>query len=331
MASNSEYDNATKWLEDCRRPLLLTHRGPDGDALGGLAALAGALRQRGQSPQVELYEPLPRRYELLADAADWQMWESSRAALEASCDAVVVLDTCAYTQLEPVADFLPQAPRTLVLDHHATRDAVGTRPGDLRLIDEEAAAVCVLIAEWAWRAGVRLDGPLATPLLVGIGTDCGWFRFANTDARTLQVAAKLVAAGAQPDGIYASIYERDTPERLRLAGRVLDSLELHAGGRLAVMYLRLADFAALGMDATDTEDLVNEARRLGSAEAAILFTEQPDNIRINFRSKGALDVSALARQFGGGGHTRASGARVRAEWDECVRAVVTAACAALGA
>jgi phosphoesterase RecJ-like protein len=90
------------------------------------------------------------------------------------------------------------------------------------------------------------------------------------------------------------------------------------------MYLRRADFEATGADSSMTENLVNEATRLGSTEATLLFTEEPNGIvRVNFRSKRQLDVAALARRFGGGGHARAAGARLRGDWDHVVPHVIT--------
>jgi phosphoesterase RecJ-like protein len=329
MIASGEYHNMTAWLDACRRPLLLTHRRPDGDALGALGGLALALRRRGLEPRVALYEPFPKRYAIMRGAAMWQDWGTARSVLEAECDAVVVLDTCALAQLGPVAEYLSRAPRTLIVDHHSTRDAIGTRPGDLRLFDVDASAVCLMVAEWAQAAGVRFEPLLATALFIGIATDCGWFRFQNTDARTLHMAAELLAAGVEADRLYAAIYHQDSPAKLRLIARMLGSLELHADGRLAVMTLRQADFAAAGAERDSTEDLVNEAGRLGCTEATILFTEEPSDIRVNFRSKRHLDVAALAAQFGGGGHARAAGARLHGPWDQEVPRVVAAAVAAL--
>jgi phosphoesterase RecJ-like protein len=112
---------------------------------------------------------------------------------------------------------------------------------------------------------------------------------------------------------------------------MLASLEMHAQRQLAVMYLRQADFAAAGADRDLTEDLVNEAGRLGCTEATILFTEEPSQVRVNFRSKRWLDVAALAGRFGGGGHPRAAGARVTGTWDEVVPRVMSAALDAFAA
>jgi phosphoesterase RecJ-like protein len=270
-----------------------------------------------------LYEPLPSRYGFLDSAAKWHVWDEVRESVRSGCDAVVLLDTCALAQLEPVAEFLAQAPRTLVIDHHATHDPIGMRAGDLRLFDETASATCLIVAEWIRTTGTPFDPPLATALFTGIATDCGWFRFSNTDARTMRLAADLVGAGADASGIHAAIYQRDPPARLRLIAHMLNHLELKADGKLAVMYLRSTDFAETGSDSSMTSELVNEAARLASTEATLLFVEEPDRtIRVNFRSKRELNVAALARRFGGGGHARAAGARLYGEWDHVVPRVI---------
>lgn len=330
MIAPEAYHNVRTWLAGCRQPLLLTHRRPDGDALGAMAAMTYALRALDLDPRPALYEPLPSRYALLARDICWQLWASERARLVAECDAVVVLDTCAWSQLEPVADYLRTAPRTLVIDHHPTRDVLGQRAGDLLLCDESAGAVCLLVAEWMETVGLPIEPPTARALLTGLATDCGWFRFANTDARLLNMAARLAVAVPSINDIYRAIYEQDSPGKLRLIGRMLLSLELLANDKLAVLKLRQSDFAAAGADGTMTEDIVNEAGRLNGIEATVLFTEEPDgSVRVNFRSKQTLDVAALAAQFGGGGHQRAAGARPHGSWDEVVARVTAATAAAL--
>jgi phosphoesterase RecJ-like protein len=330
MPNESSLDSVTAWLAEYQRPLVISHQRPDGDSLGAMAAMAQALSRRGAAPVAALYEPLPRQYALLASQIKWYQWDEVRDVVTSDCDAVVILDTCALSQLEPVAAFLAQAPPTLVIDHHATRDSIGTRAGDLRVFDDTASATSLMVAEWIRGAGLELDEPLATALFIGIATDCGWFRFSNTDARTMRRATALVEAGADPSRIHSAIYQQDPPARLRLIAHMLDQLELKAEGKLAVMYLRPADFAATGADSSMTSELVNEATRLASTEATLLFTEEPDGtIRVNFRSKHELDVSALARRYGGGGHARAAGARLRGDWDRVVPRVIAETIGAL--
>ena len=323
MIRDRDFHSLTTWLAECHQPVLISHERPDGDSLGAMAGMAQALSRQGADPVAALYEPLPSKYGFLDSAAKWHVWDDVRELVRGDCDAVVLLDTCALAQLEPVAEFLTQAPRTLVIDHHATRDPIGMRAGDLRLFDDTASATCLIVAEWIRSIGVAFDEPLATALFTGIATDCGWFRFANTDARTMRLAADLVEAGADASGIHAAIYQRDPPARLRLIAHMLTHLELKADGQLAVMYLRSTDFAETGADSNMASELVNEATRLASTEATLLFVEEPDRtIRVNFRSKRELDVSALARRFGGGGHVRAAGARLSGEWGSVVSRVV---------
>lgn len=330
MIADADYHNVRRWLADCRRPLLVTHRRPDGDALGALVGMTLGLRKLGADPLPTLFEPFPARYTLLADAVPWRRWDQERESLTGACDALVILDTCAVSQLDPIAEFLPQAPRTLVIDHHPTPDPLATRAGDLRLLDETAGAACLLIAEWLTAAGLSFDRQTASALFTGLATDTGWFRFSNADARLLRVAADLMDAGAPAHTIHRLLYQQDPPAKLRLIARMLQSLELHADDRLAVMCLRKADFAAAGADRTLTEDLVNEAGRLGCTEATLLFLEENDaGVRVNFRSKQTLDVAALAKHFGGGGHKRAAGARPTGTWDELVPQIIAATVAAL--
>jgi len=323
MIAPAEYHNAQRWLAGYRHPLILTHRRPDGDALGGVAALARVLTASGVQARPALYEPMPPRYGLLHDMVNWHRWDLEQATLRAETDAVVLIDTCAWSQLDPVADFLQHAPPLLVIDHHPTCDPIGTRPGDLRVIDTSAGAVCVLVAEFIRAAGFAVDTPAATALLVGMGTDTGWFRFSGADARLLRLAADMVEAGAPPASTYCYIYEQDPPGRLRLVGRMLDGLELLAGGRLVVLKVRQADFIAAGATNAMTEDLVNEAGRLAGLEATLLFSEEPDGaVRVSLRSKQRLDVSKIAAEFNGGGHFHAAGARPPGRWDEAVPRVI---------
>lgn len=316
-----ELNTVTPWLHQRQRPLLVSHQRPDGDALGSLAAMFGALRSLGASPTVALFDALPSRYRFLADPA-WGAWDAAAARFDAF-DALLILDTCSAAQLEPMAGRLADAPPTLVIDHHATRDDIGTRAGDLRVFDVSASACALLIAEWIASAAIPLTQPIATALFVGIATDCGWFRFANTDARTFRTVAELIAAGIRPDVLYQQLYQTDPLPRLRLAGRLLTGLELRADGLLAVMTLRPADLAATGADRTMTEDLVNEAARLSGVEATALFSEDADGrVRINLRSRNWLDVAAIAAELGGGGHARAAGARANGDFDSVVESVV---------
>lgn len=323
--SSLQFRAMTDWLRRFHRPLILTHQRSDGDAVGSVCAAALAMKKLDLEPTAVLFEPIGARYRFLEPLLDWHEWSRSGAKLAESADCLVIIDTCASAQLEPAAAFLQSPPPTLIIDHHVTRDPIGDRAGDLKIIDETAGAAALLIAEWITAAGMRPDARIATAVLTGLATDSGWFRFSNTDARLLRAAADMLAAGADANKLYNAIYEQERVERVRLTARLLASLRLEMDGALAVMELRDSDFAASGADASMTEDLVNEANRIATVRATALFIEQHGGrIRVNLRSKNAIDVARIAREFGGGGHANAAGARVEGEWTDVIRRITTA-------
>jgi phosphoesterase RecJ-like protein len=166
-----------------------------------------------------------------------------------------------------------------------------------------------------------MDLAAAEALAVAITSDTGWLRFANTDSRCLRTVARLLedgpsGAGVRMDKLYMRLFQCDRPQRLRLTARMLQSLELHCGDRLATMMIRKADFDATGALPEETENLVNEALRMACVETAILLVENgpaPDGggpiVRVSLRSRDEVDVAAVAARFGGGGHARAAGVR----------------------
>lgn len=308
---------AAAQLNAWKRPLLVSHAKPDGDAIGSLLALRNFVTALGARPRTLLFDPLPRRFETLADPAWFVVGDAASAGLFDDIDGVVIADTCSFSQLEPIAPWLKTTslPR-LVIDHHSTRDPVAT----VSLIDESAAATCLIIYELARRAGWPIDAATATYLYVGISTDTGWFRHSNTDARAMHAAADLLTRGVRAYQLFEALYQQDASNRIRLLSEALCTLDLHYSDQLAIMTLSRDAFRRTGAVPADTEDIVNEPLRIASVVASVLFVEQDDGlVRINFRSKAPdpqgrrpdVDVAAIAKGFAGGGHRHASGARSR--------------------
>ncbi len=299
-----------------RRPLLLTHARPDGDALGCLVAMRSILRSVGAAPLALLYETPPAKYDLLTKSEPFPIWGDSvhEADLDA-IDGVLVMDTCTYNQLEPIAEWLrrnagsPTRP-VVAMDHHQTRDELA----DEYLVDELAAAACEILYTWASTCDWSLDESAVRALFVGIATDTGWFRFSNTRSVTLEIAADLVRRGASPDETYGLLYQNESAARIRLFGAALNAMELHDGGRLAVLPVSKAMFERCGAVPADTEDLVNEPLRIAGVEAVVLLAEPADEttgpIKVSLRSKGGVNVATVAARLGGGGHERAAGVRI---------------------
>ncbi len=335
------FAEAAKTIATWRRPLLISHTKPDGDAIGALIAMRMLLCSPGVEPRAVLFDDLPRRYEFLERFGRCLRFGTDIKLDElADIDGIIVLDTCSYSQLEPVAEWLRSATVTkLVVDHHATRDDLA----DLYLIDDSAAATCLILYDWMQAACWPIRPETAVALYVGIVTDTGWFRHCNTDGRVLAAAADLVRRGARPHELFDHLYQQESKARFRLRVEACHRLELRAGGRLAIMTLPAGIFEQCGAVLADTEDLVNEPLRLGSVVVSIILVEQGDGvIRVGFRSRqpaeapdsaGAdipdIDVAAIAQGFGGGGHRRAAGARLTGALDQVQDRVIAQVEAAL--
>ncbi|MEK7731349.1 MAG: DHHA1 domain-containing protein [Planctomycetota bacterium] len=219
------------------------------------------------------------------------------------------------------------------MDHHATRENLA----DSYLVDEPAAATCLILYDWALAVKWPIELNTAQALFIGMAMDTGWFRHSNTDHRVLAAAADLVARGVRPHELYESLFLRESAARVRLQSAAIATLELLAAERAAVMTLTRRAIADAGATVADTEDIVNEPLRIASVVVAVLLVEHDDGVvHVSFRSKPPLetpsgstqtaqpdiDVAALAQSFGGGGHRRASGARIPGPLPDVRRRVV---------
>ncbi|UCD28450.1 MAG: bifunctional oligoribonuclease/PAP phosphatase NrnA [Planctomycetota bacterium] len=325
---------AGRRLSGWERTMILTHVRPDGDGLGAMAALKRVIESAGRQATAYVYAEIPDRYKFLGESGGFIFWQDDDPQkIDAQFDGILIFDTCSWSQLEPVADYLRKSslPK-IVVDHHDTNDDLATMNSNaLYIIDSTAASTSEIAYAWLRAMNSPIDSLTAEALFTGIATDTGWFRFSNTNSRTFLWAADLLESGIRPDKLYATIYSSYSLERLRLMGHMLSTLELHADGALAIMSITREMFDKTGAKATDTEELVNEPLDTGPVAVSVLLSEMRDGrIRVNFRSKAPevagvdVDVSQVAKQFGGGGHQRASATRVEGKLDE-VRKRVTAA------
>ncbi|MBI5722684.1 MAG: DHH family phosphoesterase [Planctomycetes bacterium] len=301
-----------------RSILTVSHANPDGDNLGSQAALVLAARKAGKKAVVALQDPLPHRLAFMAGPAA----TVSPARLEKladACDLIVVLDTCSLSQLESFAGAISRRKeKTIVMDHHSMPEAIGR----LRLIDPGAAATGMLVMELLDRLGWPIEGPIVQALAGAILTDTGWLRFSNTGLAAILAVARLVEKGLNPHRLYDQIFQSDRPHRIRLMTRMLDGMELHCSGRLAVMTISRRDFADTGATRDETENLINEAMRIAGVEIAALLVEGDGRIRVSLRSRRKVDVAEMARSLGGGGHVRASGAKLQMPLDQARQLVI---------
>jgi bifunctional oligoribonuclease and PAP phosphatase NrnA len=287
------------------RFLLTTHEGPDGDALGSLLGTHHLLTQLGKDSVMFLAAkefPLPIEYRFLP------LEEVFHEPPADVADRTVVFLDCGNIDRMPV-DFLKNGGNHLInIDHHHDN----TRFGHVNLVDEEASCTAEIVYELALLLGAEVTPQIASALYVGLVTDTGRFMYENTDARTHRIAAALIDAGVDVDDTYQRLYEHVPLEKLRLVARALEKIERHCDGALAVTYITNEDYAATGADEGMTEGIIDHLRSLEGAKVAALVRDLADRGRaerkVSLRSRdGEVDVSAIARENGGGGHVRAAG------------------------
>ncbi len=292
------------------RFVLTTHIRPDCDCLGSQLVMAGLLEQLGKS--VLLCNPfaVPRHLQFLDPVGRMKQLgkDVPPTALE-DYEVLIVLDTSAFAQLGAMADVLRTTGlRKVVIDHHVSEDALGAE----MFKDVDAEATGRLVVEAADALGVALTPEMAQAALAAVATDTGWFRFASTSSETFALAARLVAAGANPTALYNQLYEKDTLARLQLIGRTLGRAQVDLGGRLIYSWIELSDFQALGALPSDSEDIINLTLSVDGIEVAMLLVEQQSGgFKVSLRSRNQLDCSRVAEQFGGGGHKQAAGLLLR--------------------
>ena len=243
-------------------------------------------------------------------------------------EVLIVLDTSAWMQLGPMADVVRATKaKKVVLDHHVSSDDLGAE----MFKDTEAEATGRLVLEAADQLGVALTPEIAMPLFAAIATDTGWFRFGSTTGDTMRAAGRLLDAGAKPGEVYRSLYEQDTLARLNLIGIALTRAKMEMNGRVIHTAILQEDFRKTGAVPSDTEDIVNMTLQVGGVEVAIMMVELASGgIKVSFRSRNqAIDCSALAEKFQGGGHKAAAGATIFQPLAVAQAQVLDAVCAAM--
>ena len=285
------------------RFLLVTHENPDGDALGSILALKLALDQLGKDSVMYLYgeAPLPVEYSFMPLA------ELRRRLPDDWRERVLIAVDCANeSRIGPEPEPLEGAPLALDIDHHHDN----TRFGQLNLIVPNASSTGEVLRDVFAELGVELTPEIAEPLYIALVTDTGRFQYSNTTAKSLRLAAELVEAGADVHRIFRSVYETVQFAKLKLLARALERAQIYDGGRLVVSYLVRSDFTDIGAAEAYSEGIIDYLRAVEGADMAALIREPRDGParRISLRaSNDELDVSAIARKWGGGGHRQAAG------------------------
>jgi bifunctional oligoribonuclease and PAP phosphatase NrnA len=311
----TDMESVAAEIRGAERFLLTTHEGPDGDALGSLLGMHHLLGQLGKDSVMFLAAkefPLPIEYRFLP------LEEVFHEPPADMADRTVVFLDCGNIERMPFDFLRNDGTRVVNIDHHHDN----TRFGDVNLVDVDASSTAEIVYELARQMNVDLTPEMASALYVGLVTDTGRFSYENTNADTHRIAAALIEAGVDVNDIYRRLYEHVPLEKLRLVSRALDAIERPCEG-LAITYITEADYEATGSGEEMTEGIIDFLRSLDGARVAAVIRELGTRGRaarkVSLRSSGdGVDVSAIARVHGGGGHVRAAGFSTDLEKDEIV-------------
>lgn len=316
-------------IETATSLVLITHVNADGDGAGSEAAVAGWLKHIGKQVQITNPTTFPQLFRWLVEdglVIDHTDARAARTIREA--DLVFVLDTGEPKRIGRHADAAGSRP-TVVLDHHPLP---GSGFNGLVVVDTAACATGELVYDLLSVAGYDGDWPaqIREGIYTAVITDTGSFRFSNTTPRAHAIAGEMIRRGVDPELMYRRLYGTVPLRRITLLRAALDNLEVDDELPLTWIAISKADMSATGAASDDLEGMIEYARSIEGTELAILFRETNDGgTKISFRSTGEMDVNALARQFGGGGHVKAAGALVAGSLQDAMPRVLQASRVAL--
>jgi phosphoesterase RecJ-like protein len=309
MTSTTSTDARARIADEIRkrqRFVLSSHVRPDGDAIGSQLAMAFALWQLGK--EVRLVNRDQASAAMMAFPGVSRIEVAGR--IDDPGDAVIVME-CGDLTRTGVEGF--ERGFVINIDHHLGNSNYGA----LNWFDGTAAACGEMVFELIAELGVPLTPEIATHIYVAIITDTGSFHYSSISPRTFDICRQCVEAGIDPPAIAGAIFDSNSLGRLKLFGAVLSGMELDATGRVATVYVDQKLAQESGGTYEDTEGIVNLPLTVKEIEAVAFFKEAgPDDWRVSMRSKGEIDVNAVAKEFGGGGHKNASGCSARGSFRE---------------
>src|SRR5438477_2214178 len=301
----AELQAVAQTIRDHDRFLVVAHENPDGDALGSMLGLTLGVRELGKDALMYLAgrARLTAGYTLLA------LDELGRGVPPDIGERVLLAVDCANERrISEERSAVEGAAVVVDIDHPHDN----SRFGEVNLIVDDASSTAEIVRDLLRELDVPLTPEIALPLYVGLVTDTGRFQYTNTTSKALELAAELVEAGADVHGVFRHVYETVQFAKLKLLARALERAQLFEGGRLVVSYLLKDDFGAVGAEEPYSEGIIDQLRSVEGAEMVALIREPPRNEgparRVSLRSShDEVDVSAIARQAGGGGHRQAAG------------------------
>src|SRR4051812_42475197 len=283
-----------------RRFVLSSHSRPDGDSIGSQLAMAYALRELGKEVRIVNKDLAPGPLLAFPGVPDIEIADQ----VSGDYDAAIIME-CGDLARTGVGGLDRQF--VINIDHHPGN----TEYGQINWFDASAAACGEMVFELIQALGVPISVDIGTHIYLAILTDTGSFHYGNMTPRTFEMCREVIEAGVDPVAVARSVYDSNNMGRLKLFGSVLSSMQIDASGRIAIVYLDHEMARAAGGTYEDTEGLINLPLTVKEIQAVVFFKQiEGDEYRVSMRSKGEIDIGALAKEFGGGGHKNAAGCTV---------------------
>lgn len=293
--------------------LITSHTSLEGDALGSELAFYRLLKKIDKFAIIINQDNLPFGYDFLSDSNYVKKFNKKLKNIKFDC--LVVLDSSGLDRIGRVSTINKEHKPILNIDHHISNE----RFGNVNWIEPTAASCTQMIYKLYKKMHIPLDRQIATCLYVGILTDTGSFHYSNTTGLTHKIVAELLKYNLDITKIYKNIFENIPFSDMKLLIKILPALRLYSSGKLAYLQIGrniLKKQKKISFDLT--ENILSFARAIKNVEVAVLCKENlglKDEVRVNLRSQGRVDVNKIANFFGGGGHKTASGCTIKGKID----------------
>ncbi len=283
-----------------------THVNPDGDGLGSIVAFKLMLENMGKAAVAASRDPIPGYYEFLMGPAPGHIRVTDSFAAEPNA-ATVIFDCGDRQRVHEGFQVFEHGGPVVNVDHHSSN----TRFGTVNYINLDSASTGLMVLDIADALGQPITKDMADAIYTTLITDTGCFRHSNTTARVLEAASRLVEAGAVPHLVVDAVYKNRLLSHLRLKSYVLERAGQSCHDKVMMCNIPLKDFRTISGQLEDFEGIIEELASVKDCEvAALLSVVQEGAVKISMRSRGAVNVAAIAGEMGGGGHPQAAGARV---------------------
>jgi len=292
--------------------VLIAHTQPDGDTLGACFAMRNVLQRLGKTVRICCEKGMPRQYASLFPEGVLVLPEN----IKGHSELVIALDCADRSRLGTAAAVFDGAIKTINIDHHISNGGYA----DINWV-MEASSVGEMVFQLIQPMGVELDEYSAKYIYIAISTDTGNFTYSNTTKTSMAAAAELIEL-FDLRATAEALFRRRSIAATKLIGLALASLETFAGGRIAAVALTEEEIKSAGAASSDCENIVDYAREIEETKAAAFFRETNGGVKASLRSKGNVDVGAVAQSFGGGGHMNAAGCTLQGSIESAKKQVI---------